>query len=360
MANPVKIQNSSPKSLKVMSDAEMDYIAHTILADFAGTSTGVGTLSVNPGDATGLTDIGTWENTAFDTAPGGALNTFTTSYQAFFGGFTPGAFTDTQNVFATTGYGTFMSNQDNLTQTDYAFYQNRGAVVETLTRPLEFDSSLKRLIAQIDANLNASAIAHTLDRLVNDGLGSYKLQTATPSGGTWVQEAIIDDTQSGAGSTEYYLWRRTVQTTPTEIRPLKERLIGNEYNIIEMTDAEIETLTDRFRNQIVTTGIGTYALQETAPGTGTWTRAGTVTTDTRRDTFTDTFIPAYAGASYSASYSQGFQDFFGGFAGAFFTGFFAGTAYAGSYAAAGQSYQGTYVATATETITTKSLWVRTA
>ena len=397
MANPVKVQTATtPNSLKIMSDAEMDYIAQIILADFASTDTGVGTLSIDPVSTTGLTSVGVWGDTRWDVAPGGQLNSYvpqyqgaftsnftsanyTTNFQRFFGGFSGGFFTSpnyttdftsqnyTQNfaspvsyaVMTNYGANNYVSSEDQLTTVSNTVYQDLRTASETLTRPLEYDSGENKIIAQIDATLNASVMDHTLDRLGAFGMGSYKLQETTPvSGGTWVSKGSVTDTSDDPTNT-YHLWRRTTQTAPTTIRPLKHRLNGNIYDAIEMTDTDIETLTDRFRNRIVATEIGTYALQDTAPGVGTWTRAGEEIDDTRSNTFTGSYVPGYStnftspnyttdftSANYttdftspnyttsftspnyttnfqgfytSPNYTSSFQRFFGGFSGGFFS-----------------------------------------
>jgi len=391
MANPVKVQTATtPNSLKIMSDAEMDYISHVILTDFASTDTGVGTLSIDPVSTTGLSVVGVWDDTKWDIAEGQL-----TSYVA-------------GNAYAPTEYGanSYVSSEDQLTTVSNTIYQDLQSTSETLTRPLEYDSGLNRIIAQVDANLNASIMTNTLDRLAAFGLGSYKLQENVPvSGGTWVAKATVTDTSNEPTNT-YSLWRRTTQTAPTTIRPLKQRLNGNIYDAIEMTDADVETLTARLRNQIVSTTIGTYALQDAAPGVGTWVRAGEEVDDTRGGAFTASYVPGYTtqytspnyttdftsanytsgyAANYtSPNYTSSYQRFFGGFHGGFFTSpnytsSFQGTTFTSpnyttdftspnyttdytgtSYASLTESYSGTYISATAIAAKSTSLWIRTA
>jgi hypothetical protein len=94
-----------------------------------------------------------------------------------------------------------------------------------------------------------------------------------------------------------------------------------------MTDVEIQGLTNRFRNQIISTGICTYKLQTSAPTPGTWTTRGSAFDDTRN---------TLASQNYTGNY----------------TGSYSGT-YTGTYA-------GDTIQAATATISTVSLWVRTA
>jgi len=444
MANPLKVQTATtPNSLKVMSDADMDYISHVLLTDFVSTDTGIGTLSVSPVSTAGLTAIGTWSDTSWAVAAGVQLTSYTpvyasgatytsqytsanytTAYQRFFAGFSGGFFispnytTDFTSpayasgatyspgtAYAPTEYGAYVSTQDQLTTVANTFYQDLEEAPETLTRPLEYDTGLNRVIQQVDNNLNASIMTNTLDRLAAFGLGSYKLQTTTPSsGGTWVAKANVTDTSSAATNT-YYLWRRTTQTAPTTIRPLKTRLNGNIYDMIEMTDVDIKTLTARFRNQIVSTEIGTYSLQTSAPGVGTWTRAGEEIDDTRANAYTAAYVPGYTtqytspnyttdftSANYttgytsqytSANYTSSYQRFFGGYHGGWFTSpnytsSFQGTTftspnyttdftsanyttdYTSTYASLTETYSGTYISAVVAAKTSTSLWIRTA
>jgi hypothetical protein len=380
MANPVKIQTATtPNSLKVMSTADMDHISHIILSDFAATDTGVGTLSIDPVSTVGLTSIGVWYDTSWDVVPGTQL----TSYGA---GYAPTQY----------GANNYVSSEDQLTTVANTFWQDRQTAPETLTRPLEFEIAVNRMIQQTDTNLNATVMSNTLDRLAAFGMGSYKLAPTAPlSGGTWTAKASITDTSNDATVT-HYLWRRTTQTPPTVIRPFKTRLTGNQYNVIEMTDIDIETLTDRLRNQIVTTAIGTYALQESAPGVGTWTRAGDITDDTRSEAYvggyaplfttnftspnytTDFTSPNYTTNFTSPNYTTAYAVFYGGFAGlpyvspnyttdftspnytTDFTSPNYTTDFTSNYASLTTTYSGTYISATVSAAKSTSLWIRTA
>jgi hypothetical protein len=191
---------------------------------------------------------------------------------------------------------------------------------------------------QDDTALNADLIATALANLVSLGVGSYALQPTAPVGGTWVAKATITNNLDINESNVTYLWRKTAAATaPTTVRPVKINPTSP-VSVKEMSDAEIQTLTDRIRNRIIATGIGTYAIQATAPASGgTWTTAGAQFLDTTRTqsliayngTYAGSYIGSYAG-TYTASYS-------GLYTGAY-TGVYAG-GYAGTY---GGTYGGTY------------------
>ena len=399
MANPVKVKKSGAtfQGLQIMTDAEMDYTVDVVLRLFANTNSGLGTVNID--GATG-TSIGTF----VDTSRSGSV------------GDHPVADSPT-------------------TVTTYTFKQDiTSSATEVITRPIEYSSSGIR--QQDDTALNNSIITRILNTCAASGIGSYALQPTAPSG-TWTSIGTITNSVIGATNTTT-LWRKTGDTAPTTVRPLKYQTSPSK-SFKEMTDVEIQGLTNRFRNRIISTGICTYKLQTSAPTPGTWTTRGAAFNDTRNTLASQSYTGSYTGSygatysrsfagsysatysqsfvgSYSATYSQSFtgsysgtyvgayagaytrfrsqnfQAFFAGFGAGVFTGFFtgfytgfytgyytgsytgsytgnfAGTytgnytgnfagTYAGSYAG---SYAGTTIQASADTISTVSLWVRTA
>ena len=122
-------------------------------------------------------------------------------------------------------------------------------------------------------------------------------------------------------------------------------------------------MTDRLRNRIVSTGVGKYAVQQSAPVGGTWITQGSSFSDTRNtltnENYSGNYTGSYAG-NYTGSYSGSYRLFYAGFAGTLYTGTYSGT-YTGNYSG---TYTGTYtgatVNNAVETVSTVSLWMRTA
>jgi len=191
------------------------------------------------------------------------------------------------------------------------------------------------------------------DKFAASGLGSYALQASAPAGGTWTNIGTITDTVSGGTTSTTYLWKQTTPaSTPTTVRPMRWDGVNA---IQEMTDAQIETLTARFRNQIKA-GIGQYQISQASPATGgTWATRGTAFSDTRR---------TLANQSYSNTYSRTFGRNFTGYYIRYYSGRNAGT-YARNFTGYYTGYYTGYftgltVQAATETNETKSLWVRTA
>jgi hypothetical protein len=303
MTRPLRIQSeTSPKSLKEMSNTEIEYAAHRLLTAFANTSTGTGTLSVNPGGTGGLTLIGSFVDT-YRPDPVGAHPVGT-------------------SVISIT----------------YDFYQNLSTDnTNVIKRPVEYTSG-QGITTQSNTDIEEYIVSIAANRLVADGLGSYKLQTTSPSvGGTWVSTATISDiAQSGNNYT--YLWRRTTQTAPTTYRPLKEDLIGNEHSLKEMSDDEIDAMVPMLRNYIVSSGIGQYKVQQSIPSGGTWVTSGSAFSDTRQQlgnvsysgNYAGTYIPTFTGTYTSPSYTSNFS-------GATYTGSYTGsftTVYTGAYSRA--------------------------
>jgi len=336
MANIIVKQTNSGGTIQEMSATDKDYLEHVLLTDFYSSDTGSGTLSVNPSDATGLTNIGTITDTR--------------------GGAAPGAHPVGTSVTTVT----------------YTFYQDLRSASESVaaaTRPLMVDSTtnLKRMPS---TNVNSDFIASTQNNLVNSGVGMYKLQPSAPTDGTWVSKSTITNLLSNATNTTYKLWRKSQPaSTPTTVRPLK----FSTQTIQEMTDTEIKQFTARLKNRI-RVGVGQYKVQATAPDSGgTWAIAGSAFLDTRyalanqtystafSNTFQGTFTNTFAGF-FSASYAR-IEAFtgsnLGNFAGSrtkFFTGSFTGF-FTGFFTG---NFTGLTVQSSQQTISTKYLWVRTA
>jgi hypothetical protein len=270
MARPLKVNDTIPKSIKEMSDGEIDYLSYVILTDFASSNTGVGTLNMS---GTG-TSIGTLTDTIRPDAVG------------------------------THPVGT------SVTSTTTTVYQDLSAVTITgTTRPLKAESGTPYSLKEMtDSEINAEIVSQTAAQLASGDIGSYRLATSTPAGGgTWEDTGMewIDTSQSE--NIEYKLWRKTNGTVPTTVRSLKTES-GTPYSLKEMSDVEIQTLTQYLRKYIVDNGIGQYKVQAGTPTPGTWVSVSTIT-DTRQqvtdvnytgeadfsDTFTGNFTTDFVG-----------------------------------------------------------------
>jgi len=305
MPRPLKIDTlTNPVSFKEMSDADYDYLTHIILTQFAASNTGVGTVSSN----SSFTLIGTFSDT----------------YRPY---------TVNQHPIGT-----------DITTVTYNFYQNYGVATENLVRTVHYSAGANTF-EQDDSTLNNTSISSALANLTNYGVGSYSLSPTAPVDGTWVAERTIQNTTAAANNVTY-LWRKTVATTPTTVRPLKVNS-SSPISVKEMSDVEIQTLTERLRNQIVTTGIGKYVVQNTAPVSGgTWVTRGSAFSDTREITSNTNYTGAYSG-NYTGAYTRFFAGSIGGYFSGTYTGFYSG------------AYSGLTLTANTETVSSISLWVRT-
>lgn len=358
MARPLKADSlTTPVSLKEISNTEIAYISHRILEQFVVDEL-TGKLYVNPVSNSGLTLIGT--------------------------------FTDT---YRSSAVGAHPVGTEVVSET-YEFFQDLQTYNESLnanSKPIQFDSSTG-LNPQANTDLENFIISVTANTLVTGGIGMYKLQPTSPTDGTWTSRATISDKANTGygGAANTFLWQKTANTTtPTAIRSLTYKTDNS--GLIEMSDTQIKNMAPLLRKYIRTTGIGKYALQTASPGTGgTWVLAGQAFSDTRHALgdqsysgnyagtytpfFTGTYRPSYTG-SYSRAFSGGYARFFAGFLNGYYTGFYTGF-FSGSYL--GPTYTGYYVSLSNytgfyagsytgqtvlatkDTVSTVSLWIRTA
>jgi hypothetical protein len=285
MVNPLKYDSGD---LRIMTDAELGYAIYQILNAFASSNSGAGTLNT--------------------TGTGTAIGTFS----------------DTKRPDPVGSHPVGTS----VTTTTTSVYQDLTSVSESLTKPVEFSSNHIRI--QNDTQLNDSLIAAALNELVDNGLGVYRLQPTSPTqAGTWVQViTITNTTQSGNNTT--HIWRRTGAVAPSKLQPLKSTATGD---LKVMTDAELQSLTNRMRNRIISTGIGQYKLQSTTPSGGTWVKMGDSFYDTRHDIGNVNYA-SFSSSSFTGTSSQNFT----GYSSSSYAGYY-GRSYAGAY---GRSFAGSY------------------
>jgi hypothetical protein len=329
VARPLKVNNTSPKSLKEMSDAEMNYIANRILGAYQSDNLGAVTVNSNPG---GYTNIGAF----VDTARPGSVGDHPAS--------------------------------STINSTSYTFRQNRQSGSEAHAGPMVWDAALDGIQQGGSAELDADINRRTFEIMSAGGLASYVLQTSAPSGGVWTTRATITDSAiSGAVTTK--LWQKTSETAPTAVRPLLWNTGLN--GIKEATNAEIALLVKQYHNWLIANNKGLYYASASAPGTGTWVQVGSAFTDTRQQRanqnytggYTGTYSGTYTG-NYTGTYAGTYVVYYGSGKYGYFTGYYTGT-YTGNYTG---NYAGTYTGTYTgatiqaskENVSTIKLWLRTA
>lgn len=312
-ASSTPISSSNFQGLQQMSDAEINqYLSAVITQKFADDTDGTGTAELNVDTANALTgdSIGTWVDQIRDDSIGDHP--------------TDGATTDTT----------------------YYFKQVTAAASESITnRPVGYDSAIKEFT---DAELDTDILDKVIEDMVTGTgytVGQYSLAATSPSGGTWTSRYTITDSAQG-GNTSYYLWQKTTPTTSSNSDLTSLKLDSTDVKM--MSEAEIEQLVPNFRNRIIDSGIGTYRIQATAPGSGTWTQQGDDLEDTRQQVSSQDYAGTFTG-SFSGSFSQNFSGSYAGnyvgnktYSGSY-TGTFSGS-YAGNYVGT-SAYSGDYAGT---------------
>jgi hypothetical protein len=377
MSRPLIVNYSTtPKSLIEIPDDKIFTHAWRILDEFQSSDLNTGSVGLTGGSVpSGTTAIGTFVDTRRQAGPG-----------------THPVGTETYSTTST-------------------FFQYNGTETEDYVRPLKWDSTLEGIRESSNSDLDSHLIATALSFLTSagstQGLGQYRLQPNTPSGGTWSNMGLISDRITNADgnvtTNTTKLWKKTSQgsTYNTNVRrPLKFDTSTTPDSIKEMTDAEIKGLVKRFSNRIIESGIGTYVVQENAPASGTWVRRGDAFHDDRRTvadvnytgsfsgsrTYSGTYTGNYSGTytgvsvgtSYAGNYLGGATVYYGGnprsvnvyyvgYYAVVYTGNYTGT-YTGNYAgsrtysstAYTSNFTGATVQTVTESISNVSLWMRTS
>lgn len=230
----------------------------------------------------------------------------------------------------------------------YTLYQSEKAQTFSGTRPVQYSGS-GQIAEMSDADITTYIVSPTVQSMIAGGQAGYYLGTSAPGTGTWSAVSTpVNDTYYNASSalvtTTYTLWQRTDGSIGT-VRPLTASASG----LIEMTDAEINSLAVAVSEYIRTTGIGTYALQASAPAVGTWTSRGSFvdTTNTLSSVnytgyFSGTYTGYYSGAytgyftgAYTGSYIHYYSGAYTGYYTSYYTGSYTGyytSYYSGNYA----------------------------
>ena len=365
MAGPLTLKASAfpatattMEGVEELTDAEIkDHIAYIITKDFADNTDGTGAaelISTTGSLASGYTSIGTFTNRERNEAVGTHVA----------GGAT--------------------------TNTTYTMGQKTDAAsVSTSTRPVRWNGSSVEEAS--DAEIDSEILDKVINAMVTEDantIGQYHLNSGTPSGGTWTTRYTITETQVDGTDVAYKIWQKTAATTVPSSdtnRPLK---VDTDGDLLEMTDAEIRDMTDRFRNRILSEGPGKYLLNAGAPSaTGTWVQMGITMTDQLKDITDVSYSGSYTGnfsgtyshnlsGTYAGSYTGSYTGYYNRFFGGYLNGAYAGT-YSGSYTGYytgyytgnftgtySQSFTGSYtgatVQSSSSTQETKQLFIRTA
>ena len=235
----------------------------------------------------------------------------------------------------------------------------------TINRPLRWDGN--DVVESTDAQINTEILDEAIAAMVTEDVnvvGQYKIGTSAPSGGTWSVRYTVNETQIDGTDVAYNLYQKTaVTTTPaTNANALVKADSNGQFT--EMTTAEMQLMTQRFANRILSAGIGTYRLTTGTPSdAGSWAQVGSTMTDQLK-TITDvTYSGTYAGGytgGYVGSYTGYYARYFAGYLNGNYAGSYSGT-YTGTYTGYySGNYVGATVQSASSTQETKALFIRTA
>jgi len=221
-----------------------------------------------------------------------------------------GAFSNTERTHAI-GYHTNDGSAPALTTTTWHLEQDTSTESSSPTWPVGWEGSgvIREMnTTKLKTDILRCCAIEWVKASTNTGTGSYYIGTAAPSlGGTWTQMTAANgapsggtyvdswvDTYKNSGSITQYLWRKTNSTVADssglDYTPCKAATVSTVAgNIQQMTDVEVESLVNEWRNFLLTaqgtiggTNIGTigeYQLttSSSAPSGGTWVQMGTFT-----------------------------------------------------------------------------------
>jgi len=259
-------------------------------------------------------------------------------------------------------------------------------------------------------------IPYFRNRIISTGVGTYKLQASTPAGGTWVQMGSGSDTREQVASQNYtgtyggtrsysttYGGNRTYSTsyantfagtrTYSNVAYAGNRTYSNTY-VSEFAGTRPYAGSRTYSGTYITQFSGTRPYAGSRPYSGNYilyyggfvggTFAGSRTYSANYVSAPQNFAGSFAGTrTYSANYISGTLYFSSGYAGSrtYSANYSGSRTYSGTYGntfAGSRTYSATYAGTRTytgsysgtyagdtiqatkDTVTTVSLWIRTA
>ena len=215
MSRPLRIDGTA--GLVEMSDANLDRLCYNLRVAYSTQINSNGNGSVNIGGS------GTTIGTMSDTSRTQRVNTGSNT-QPY-----PGTGTETDATFTYKQIRTYPSSPSNSTLNLEGFCIIDGT---------------QGTITATEAQIASTIISQTIsDMRTGDEVGTYRVSTSNPGGGTWVNKGtwFIDTTYSG--STTYYLWLKTAHSsTPgSNVYPvandstvgLREQNISSSGNLIQ-------------------------------------------------------------------------------------------------------------------------------
>ena len=413
----IKASGTPPSSanfqgLQEMTEGEINqYLSYVITNKFATDADGTGTAELNVDTANALTgtSIGTWTNTirndAIGTHPTAGTTTDTTYY---FKQVTAAASESITNrpvgwdsaikEYTDAGLDTDILDkviEDMVTSTGYTVGQytlaasapaggtwtSRATITDSnqggstslylwqKTAPstsansdfasLKLDGTNVKMMSTAEIE---QMVPSFRNRIINSGLGTYKIQSAAPAGGTWVQMGDdLTDTRQEVASENY---------AGTYTGAFTGNYVGDYVGSYVGAKTYSGSYTGSFSGDYAGNYVGTSAYSGAYSGTYTTTNAYTIFysgfaggTNYYTGYFTGFYTGFYTGAkTYTGYYTGNYnQDFTGNYVGtSAYSGTYSGT-YTGYYS---NNFSGTYagdtVQATTENVSTVKLWLKTA
>ena len=413
----IKASGTPPSSanfqgLQEMTEGEINqYLSYVITNKFATDADGTGTAELNVDTANALTgtSIGTWTNTirndAIGTHPTAGTTTDTTYY---FKQVTAAASESITNrpvgwdsaikEYTDAGLDTDILDkviEDMVTSTGYTVGQytlaasapaggtwtSRATITDSnqggstslylwqKTAPttaansdlasLKLDGTNVKMMSAAEIE---QMVPNFRNRIIDSGIGTYKLQASAPAGGTWVQMGDdLTDTRQEVASENY---------AGTYTGAFTGNYVGDYVGSYVGAKTYSGSYTGSFSGDYAGNYVGTSAYSGAYSGTYTTTNAYTIFysgfaggTNYYTGYFTGFYTGFYTGAkTYTGYYTGNYnQDFTGNYVGtSAYSGTYSGT-YTGYYS---NNFSGTYagdtVQATTENVSTVKLWLKTA
>ena len=215
MSRPLRIDGTA--GLIEMSDADLDKLCYRLRRAYADQLNANGNGSLNVGGS------GTTIGSASDTSRTQRVNTGSNT-QPY-----PGTGTETDASF------TYKQNRNIPSSPSSTTLNNDGFVIIDGT---------SGVISATESQIVSTIITQTItDMRTGDEVGTYRISTSNPGNGTWVNKGTWFTDTTYSGSTTYYLWLKTLNSTSpgTDIYPLgidgtlglKELFISVSSNLVQ-------------------------------------------------------------------------------------------------------------------------------
>ena len=313
MVRPLRLDGTS--ALRQMSDADLDQLCYRLAQAFAtklNAGSDYGGLRV--GSAANYSLIGSATDTKRIAQTASRARTLTAADDVDPDGGGPTAPGDWPAAPATA----------NSTVTTYSYYQWLGsspAYPSTVTLDadsyLYWTNSALRQAGNTESEIYDEIVAQTItDMLSGHEVGTYRVSTSNPGGGTWADKGTwLTDTTHSAGTTTYKLWLKTVHSsTPGSLllpvawdngsSYIQERSIAAADNLVQ------NILLPVLQRRIVSNGALNYSVVTSITGTNRGSFVDSIQTgSTASYVFTDptyftTSTPSGASSAAATRYLQ--------------------------------------------------------